>query len=99
MTVTSVVGTLDGIETAADEYTTETYSGFTLVTASGGEIDTIKVSFTVEMPDAQKELARLAVKLLVAHWYENREASTEGQMATVPLAFDAIIAPLRNLNP
>jgi len=29
--------------------------------------------------------------MLVAHWYEHREAISEGRLATVPLAVDALI--------
>jgi len=37
-----------------------------------------------------------AVKLLAAHWYENREAVTAGgEMADLPLGVRAIIAPYR----
>lgn len=47
---------------------------------------------------AVPELAKVAIKLLVGHWYENRETVVVGQRAqtvTVPIAADAIIASYR----
>lgn len=39
---------------------------------------------------------RLAMLVLVAHWYSNREAVTEdGQAKTLPLAFEALVEPYR----
>lgn len=38
---------------------------------------------------------RLAMLLLVAHWYSNREAISEGAPVPIPLAFDALIGPYR----
>lgn len=45
---------------------------------------------------------RLALLLLVAHWYEHREAvamaSSGNAAVTLPLAFDALIGPYRWIN-
>lgn len=39
---------------------------------------------------------RLAMLLLVAHWYEHREAASEAAgMKVLPLAVDALIGPYR----
>ncbi|OZY61898.1 head-tail connector protein [Pseudomonas fragi] len=39
---------------------------------------------------------RLAMLLLVAHWYEHREAATEAAgMKALPLAVDALLGPYR----
>lgn len=39
---------------------------------------------------------RLAMLLLVAHWYEHREAATEAAgMKVLPLAVDALLGPYR----
>ena len=47
-----------------------------------------------ETPDGVKQ----AVKMLVAHWYENRTAVNAGSVASaVPLGFDAMIDPYKNV--
>lgn len=38
---------------------------------------------------------RQAILLMVGHWYRNREAVTDAPMAAMPLAVDALLAPLR----
>lgn len=38
---------------------------------------------------------KMAMLLLVAHWYRNREATSELTIKEVPLAYDAIIRPHR----
>ena len=38
---------------------------------------------------------KLAMKLLIGHWYEHREAVTVGNMKDLPMAYDALIAPYR----
>jgi uncharacterized phiE125 gp8 family phage protein len=41
---------------------------------------------------------RLALRLLVTHWYEHRSAVTVGSAAeTTPLAYRELIAPYRRL--
>ena len=45
------------------------------------------------------EPLKLSIKLLAAHWYENREAvQMAGGMNDVPLAFTALIAPWRRVG-
>lgn len=55
----------------------------------------VQIAFTAgygaaatSVPDTVKT----AIKLLVASWYENREAATPGSMNVVPYAVDALIA-------
>lgn len=36
-----------------------------------------------------------AMKLLIGHWYEHREAVTVGNMKDVPMAYDALITPYK----
>ncbi|WP_257556425.1 head-tail connector protein [Sphingobium sp. CFD-2] len=36
-----------------------------------------------------------AAKLMIGHWYANREAATPDPFAQMPLAVDALLAPLR----
>jgi len=44
------------------------------------------------------EPLKLAIKMLAAHWYENREASSSQPMTQVPLAVDRILAGYRVLE-
>lgn len=39
-----------------------------------------------------------AILMLVAHWYANREAAAAGDLATVPMAVDALLAPYRRVG-
>lgn len=41
------------------------------------------------------EELRLAIALLVGHWFENREASTAGGVVPIPMGFDALIWPFK----
>ena len=41
------------------------------------------------------EPIRHAILLLVGHWYQHRETVSPGPTASVPMAFDALIAPFR----
>lgn len=93
--VTAVVGILDGVETAATEFSTEVMSGGVYVTAQGDTADRIKVTFTASLPAEQLPAVQMAVKLLVGHWYENREAATEKALSAAPMAVQALVAPLR----
>ena len=40
----------------------------------------------------------LAVLMLTAHWYRNREAATEGAITNVPLSIESLLRPLRFEN-
>lgn len=53
------------------------------------------VRFTAVMPEEMRPSVRVAVLLLVGHWFENREAVSDRSMASLPLAVDALIAPVR----
>jgi uncharacterized phiE125 gp8 family phage protein len=39
-----------------------------------------------------------AAKLLVGHWFHNREAASEASMSEVPLAVSALLAPYRTIG-
>lgn len=47
--------------------------------------------------DAAPEELRQAARLLMAHWHQNREAVLAGDVAvlTVPLAYEALVAPYK----
>ena len=70
---------------AADRYISGKISK-TQVYLSTGE-DGIKVYG----PIADDSLYQQCIKLMVAHWYENREASTDLKLSEVPFAVEAIL--------
>jgi len=64
--------------------------------AAGVELD-LKVGFADAANDVPQPL-RQAIRLLVAHWYENRGlVASTGQMAVLPATVAALIAPYRML--
>jgi uncharacterized phage protein (predicted DNA packaging) len=42
------------------------------------------------------ENVKLAMLVLIAHWYRNREASSALRLAEVPMAYDALLSPERD---
>lgn len=52
------------------------------------------ITFTCGLPANLLSLAKQAVKLLVGHWYESREAAGDAMHET-PMALDAIVAAIR----
>lgn len=57
--------------------------------------DAISVTFVAGQSATNlDEGVKMAAKLLLGHWYENREAVGDKAMAEVPLAFDALISNL-----
>jgi uncharacterized phiE125 gp8 family phage protein len=64
-------------------------------TAGGYRIDF--VAGYADAASAPEEL-KLAVKMLAAHFYENREASNPERVFAAPLAVDALIAPYRQVR-
>lgn len=52
------------------------------------------VTFACAMPARLLPAVQVAVKLLVGHWYQNREAAGPA-MQEAPMAVDAIVAALR----
>lgn len=54
------------------------------------------VSFRARMPDEALDAVRMAMKLIVGHWYVHREEISLGQApAEIPMSAGALIAPLR----
>ena len=45
--------------------------------------------------DYSKELYKLAIKLLVSHWYENRDVQSEKAAAKLSFSLDTIITQLK----
>lgn len=63
--------------------------------------DPIRVSFTSGFgaPDAVPAAIKVAIMMLAAHWYANREAVAIGDTAApLPMAVDALIAPYRRVG-
>jgi hypothetical protein len=59
------------------------------------QIDAVQVRFTAGFGAsgaAVSDSIKSAMKLMIGHWYEHREAAAEGAVATVPLAVDALLA-------
>lgn len=66
-------------------------------TSAGPEIEITEacdVTFTCEMRPPMAALVAQAVKLLVGHWYTNREAAGPA-MAETPMAVDMILSAIR----
>jgi len=65
----------------------------------GRAVAGIEVDVSAGYGDAEDvpEPLRQAVRLLVAHWYENRRIAGEGA-ATLPASFGALIAPYREMS-
>lgn len=62
--------------------------------------DAVQVTFTTGYgEDASKVPAsiKVAIMLMVCHWYENREASSTDGIRKLPLAVDALITPHRRV--
>jgi uncharacterized phiE125 gp8 family phage protein len=60
--------------------------------------DAIKITYVAGFGDAAADVPeniRLAIRLLVGHFYENREAVSEANLKEVPLAVEALIATER----
>ena len=59
------------------------------------EVRGIRITFTAAMASPEREAVKHAVLMLVAHWFANREAVTNGPANAMPLGVEALIAPLR----
>ena len=64
--------------------------------AAGIELD-VTVGYGDAAPDVPEPL-RHAVKILVAHWYENRGLATVGAVTVLPTTVAALIAPYRMVS-
>lgn len=81
------------IRKAGDFVTVEPKSGFAWPsTQSRG--DAIRLTYVAGFGDAASDVPqgiRHALLMLVAHWYENREASTDLNLRDAPMAVDALL--------
>lgn len=70
------------------------------ITACGASVTVTEdciVTFACAMPSRLLPVAQVAVKLLVGHWYENREAAGAATHET-PMAFDMVVSAIRWSN-
>ncbi len=59
-------------------------------------IDSVQITFVAGYGSTASTIpphVKLAIKMLVAHWYENREACLDQQLWPVPLAIDSLLSP------
>jgi uncharacterized phiE125 gp8 family phage protein len=63
-------------------------------------IDAVKITYISGFGDADAVPApiKIAILMLTAHLYENREATTGFKVETVPMAVDALTAPYRRVS-
>lgn len=74
---------------------------FTAPVLYDDRLDPIRITFDAGYGDAADvpEAIKHAIKLLIGHWYENREEVIIGQLdlRRLPAAFDTLISPFRRL--
>lgn len=71
------------------------HSGVYVVT-DGDPIVRVVIEYTCGLPEQQLPEARALVKMIAAHWYENREAVMVGGAPVVlPMAAEALISAMR----
>ena len=71
------------------------------ISGPGIAINGIEIDFTAGFGQAGDDVPpplRQAILMLVAHWYEHREAVAVGGGAAVPSGFEALIAPYQELR-
>lgn len=80
---------------------TTAYNGYILPAKNSAwpetdnEPGSVRIAFTAGFASVPPAI-RHAAMLLVGHWYENREASSESKMEGLPMAVDALLYPYRN---
>lgn len=63
---------------------------------SGPASGAVRIEMTATAPAEIQPVAAAAIKLLVGHWYLNREAVITGTIATsLPLSVDRLLTPLK----
>lgn len=66
-----------------------------------GRRDAVTITWTCGYGAAASNVPaaiRHAIMLLAAHWYENREASTEGSFEELPLGVKSLLLPFRQVG-
>lgn len=95
----------NGVETEITDFRTfgaTTQGGAYLLPAKGanwpttdGEPGSVRVRYTAGYAELPKAIKHAGL-LMLAHWYENREAATEAKMNELPMAVQALLAPYRH---
>lgn len=71
-----------------------TCSGYE-VEASGPSTSRIFVNMNCAMQASQLSTVKAAIKMIVGHWFQNREAAVAGNMSDVPMSANALLSALR----
>lgn len=92
---------------SADDYTIDLTSPSQWIVLNSGvswpptldAVNSVAIEYVAGFVELPADYAGLkhAILLMVGHWYANREAVSERQMAQVPLAVDALTAPYRRV--
>jgi uncharacterized phiE125 gp8 family phage protein len=64
-------------------------------------INAVKVTFVAGYGPTAADVPadiKMALLHLVSHWYENREAVSDGNMMTVPMTFESLIGAIRKIS-
>lgn len=85
----------DGVEQPATTATLRQTATGPYVEADGPASDRIFVNMTCAMSAQMRATAVMIVKLLVAHWYENRVTVAPANMAEMPVAASALVNAIR----
>lgn len=75
--------------------------GFSFPSVYDDRDDGVRVEFTAGYGAAAADVPqsiKTAILLMVAHWYNNREASAESQSSEIPFGVSALIAPFRRVG-
>lgn len=65
------------------------------VITEGPEVDRVFVEFVCAMPESQLPVVKTIVKLIVAHWFRNRETASDVALTEMPLGAQALIHSTR----
>lgn len=95
--VTAIVVTAydaDDQEVSVTATLQEDAQGFLVIVS--GDYARLSIEYTCALPALRRPAVVAAIKMLVGHWYANREAVLVGTISTtMPMAVDALLAPLR----
>jgi uncharacterized phiE125 gp8 family phage protein len=83
----------DGNAVAADDVEPWISRRGWVVRCSGPTVAKVRVTYDVALPAARLPAAQALIKLLIGHWYENREAAGQGD--DLPASAASLIKSLR----
>lgn len=84
-----------GVEQPATSADLRPSAGGFVVHADGPSATRIFVDMTCAMPEAQLKAAQALIKMMVRHWFDNREVVSSNPTMEIPLAADALLSLLR----